>query len=154
MENVILLIEKDNNFKQPLIVIKQAFADWDRATLQCAKANSTASKGEYFYLKKVPFQGQIENNSYDVIRDGEEIKIVYYSDYSEEIHVDVSLSVSSYEEYHHEEVPPDINPTYEIDEISICGTLLKDLNLSEDLVKEIERVAENYRLEMEELEKD
>ena len=86
------------------------------------------------------------------MRRKDEIEILDFE--GAKISVDVSLSTSTSEEYYHESVPPDITPIYEIDEISICGTLLKDLNLSKELTTEIERVAENYRLEMEELEKD
>ena len=152
MDNIILLIEKDSNFKQSLMIVKQGFSDWDWATLQCAKANSTSGKGEHFYLQEVPFQGKIENNLCEVVRSKDEIEILDFE--GAKISVDVSLSTSTNEEYYHESVPPDITPIYEIDEITICGTLLKDLNLSKELITEIERVAENYRLEMEELEKD
>jgi hypothetical protein len=145
MNSVIVLSEKDNAFKSPVVIIRRVFADWDLATLYCAKSNFESTDKSYFYLTEVPFEGEISAGDCEISHCGEEITICWGED---EIIAEVKLEQDVDEELFHQECPPNTKPTYNVESITICGTALDNLRISDELKRAIEHEADNYRDEM------
>lgn len=146
MKSIILLMEKNTMGVFTINSPIKAFTDWDWATLQCAKYNQIKKSLIAYYLHEISFAGDIDSNDFWITRKADEICINGPDD--SEVYAIVKLEATTYEEHFHEEAPTEQVPTYEVDTIIICGTELKNLKLSDELVRSIEHEADNYKEEM------
>jgi hypothetical protein len=147
MKTVILLMVRDTNGRVALTKPINSFNDWDWATLHCAKLNQIKKPLIGYYLQEIPFCGELEPaNEFFITREDEEICISGPND--NKVYAYVKLQNEIVEEYYHESMPPYKSPSFNVDTITICGTELKNLKLSEDLIRSIEHEADNYKEEM------
>jgi hypothetical protein len=146
MSTVIVLMEKDHTFKVPFAKAIKVFSDWDMASLICADKNFESTDKTYYYLQEVPFDQDLECVDVDISHSGPEIKISFGED--NEVYAEVELEPDTYEDYFNENCPPNILPTYNVKSVTLCGTEVDNLKISDDLKRKIQHEAENYRDEM------
>lgn len=151
MENVIVIIEElqSVNIAKNYSKVIKAFKDWDWATIKCASLNANSVGSQYYHLVEVPFSGKLDHNDLEITRKGGEITISN-GNVTEDVCAYVRLEKDSFEERFHESVPPDEVKCLRIKSITICGTEIDILKISEELSKKLKHEAENYKLEEEE----
>lgn len=142
MNKITLLIKYDTSGYYPLRTPFLAFTNKDQAIIKCAELMQKKPPLLSWYLKDIELIGEIEDNSIDYFtfeRTGGEIKILDPEDRA--AYVDVVLMV----DYANEPIAKKI---LSIKSIKICGSSIYDLELSEKFIKQIETLADAYRLEM------
>jgi hypothetical protein len=151
MKSIIVIIEElqSKNIAKEYSKVISSFKDWDWATIKCASLNANSAGSQYFHLVEIPFYGKLDHNDLEISRIGGEITISN-GNVEEDVCAYVRLKKDNYEERFHESVAPDEVPSLKIDSITICGTEIDNLKISEELSKKLKAEAENYKFEKEE----